>query len=395
MRRIAVGLLAAFLGACGGGDGIPAFTHFTSISIADLNDDQLLDLVTANVFIAGDPPHPSDVTVSLQQAGTPGVFAAGVDYPVGSDAQFVTTGDLNDDDLVDLLATSYRDDSLSWLEQSASAAGSFLPEAVLAVAHHPDGSVVADVDGDGWVDIVTSGQFVTLLLNTPGSPGLFTSGSTIDIGGFTASVAAGDVDGDGRIDLAVADPTNDAVVVLLQDPAPEMPGRYSTRDAYPAGHQPVEVELADLDGDAKLDLVVANLGTPSDPDSASVSVLIQDHDPAARGEFLAAVDHDTGARSQDVAVGDLDEDGRPDLAVANAGHLDDDGSVSILFQDTVAGVFLGAVEIAGISQPLAVAIGDLDSDGRNDIAMADGGAAVLFQETQRPGTFRPAVRIDR
>lgn len=388
-------VLGLLLGACGDGDGIPAFDHFTSIAIADLNDDHLPDLATANVAIAGAPPHPSHVTVSLQKPGSPGEFARGVDHAVGSDSQFVTAGDLNGDDLLDLLATNYGDGSLSWLEQIPAVPGSFLPEKVLAVALHPDGSVVADVDGDGVNDVVTSGRYVTLLINSPGSPGRFTSGGSIDVGGSIPSVTAGDIDGDGRMDLALADPTNDAVVVLIQDAPPAMPGRYSSRVAYPAGHQPFDVELADLDGDSKLDLVVANLGTPSDPDSASASVLIQSHDPVARGEFLAAVDHATGARSQDVAVGDLDGNGLPDLAVANAGHVDDDGSLSILFQDTAPGVFRQAVEIPGISQPLALAIGDLDSDGLNDIAMADGGATVLFQETQNPGTFRPAVWIDR
>jgi hypothetical protein len=61
--RIAVALLAVLVGTCCEDDGVPAFAHFTSITIADLNDDHLPDLVSANVFVAGDLPHPSHVTV--------------------------------------------------------------------------------------------------------------------------------------------------------------------------------------------------------------------------------------------------------------------------------------------------------------------------------------------
>jgi sorbitol-specific phosphotransferase system component IIA len=396
LRQLTVVITAALIVGCGsGGDVIPAFTMFTGIAIADLNGDTKLDVITSNVFIDGSPPHPGYVTVSLQQAATPGKFENGVDYPVGADPQFVAAADLNSDGRIDLLATNYNDNSLSLLEQSPVVAGVFIPVNTLAVASHPDISVVADINGDNVDDIVTSGWYLALLLNMPGSPGSFTDGGTINTNSYIPSVAAGDIDGDGRIDLVAADTTHGEVLVFFQDTAPAQPGTYSGMTTYRAGNQPVDVVLADLDGDAKLDIVVANLGTPSDPDTASVAVLIQDHNAAARGQYLAAVTYMAGARSQDVAVGDLNDDGLPDLAVANAGHLNDTGSLSILFQGAVPGVFTGSVNIAGIIQPLALAIGDLNADGFNDIAMADEGAVVLFQNMQAPGTFRFAVQIDR
>ena len=396
LRQLTAALAVVFLAACGGGGGgIPAFTLFTGIAIADLNGDTRPDLVTSNIYIDSSPPHLSHVTVSLQQTATPGAFGNGVDYPIGADSQFVAAGDLNNDGRIDLLATNYNDNSLSLLEQSLAIAGVFLPQTTLATAAHPDGCVLADINSDGVDDIVATGWYLALLLNTPGNPGSFTDGGTITTNAYLPSVTAGDIDGDGRIDLVAADPTNGTVLVFLQDAAPAQPGTYSGMTAYPAGDQPVDVELADVDGDLKPDLVAANLGTPSDPDTASVAVLIQDHNPGARGQFLAAVGYTTGARSGDVAVGDLNDDGLPDPAVANAGHLNDTGSVSILFQGAMPGVFLGAVNIPGISQPLGLAIGDLNADGLNDIAIADEGAAVLFQNTRVPGTFRPAVLIDR
>lgn len=382
--------------ASGGGDGdvIPAFTLYTGIVIADLNGDKKLDLATSNIFFGDSPPHPSHVSVSLQQTAILGVFESALDYPVGADSQFVVAGDLNNDGFIDLLATNYNDDSVSLLEQSQDNGGFFLPGRVVTVARRPDGCVLADINGDGLSDIVTTGSYLAILLNTLGSPGNFSVASTINTSTYLPSIGAGDIDGDGRVDLVTTDITNGTVLVLLQDAAPAPRGSYSSVTAYFAGDQPIDVELADVDGDLKLDLVVANLGAPSDPDTASVAILIQNHDPLARGEFLPAVAYTTDARSQDVAVGDLNNDRLLDIAVANAGHLNDTGSISILLQGSTPGVFLGADNITGINQPLALAIGDLNDDGFNDIAVADNGAVVIFQDTQNPGSFQPAVVID-
>lgn len=79
-----------------------------------------------------------------------------------------------------------------------------------------------------------------------------------------------------------------------------------------------------------------------------------------------------GARTQTVAIGDLNSDGKLDVATANAGHVDYTGSVSVLLQSTTPGVFLIAKNLSGISQPLSVAIDDANNDGLNDLAITDG-----------------------
>jgi hypothetical protein len=164
------------------------------------------------------------------------------------------------------------------------------------------------------------------------------------------------------------------------------PGGFSGAATYTTGPQPAAVAIADLDADGKADLAVANFGTPGDLSKANVSVLIQEHDPALRGTFQAAVNYQTGSGSGDVAVGDLNDDGKPDLAVAN------EGSLSVLLQSATPGVFLPR-ENLDAGQPLGVAIEDLDEDGLNDLAIADNGARVRFQDPAAPGSFLPAVLV--
>jgi len=109
---------------------------------------------------------------------------------------------------------------------------------------------------------------------------------------------------------------------------------------------------------------------------------------------LAATNYATGERSWSVSVGDLNGDGKADLAVANAGGLGNTGSVSVLFQNPGApGTFLPAVNRPGTSQPLGVIIADLNGDSLLDIALAAEGVRILFQIPGQPGTFQSPILV--
>jgi len=221
-------------------------------------------------------------------------------------------------------------------------------------------------------------------------------------GAFTASVAVGDVNGDGAPDIVATgydmSGNNGAVYVFLQDPNNR--GTFHAPVSFPAGAQPQSVKIARLGASGPPDLIVANLGPGQDgKGSAGVSVLM--HDPANLGGFLAPVTYTTPGSSIDVAVGtcpgpscsDLDGDGMPDLVVANLAP-GDTGSISVLLQDPAqAGTFHAATNYPAFGEPLSVAIGDLNGDGRRDIAVADGASAIVLMQSGAPGSFSPAVLV--
>ena len=159
-----------------------------------------------------------------------------------------------------------------------------------------------------------------------------------------------------------------------------------------AGFQPFNVAIADLNADGRLDLAIANHGTPDNPATASLSVLL--NNSASPGSFVAATNYATGDNSGSVAVGDLNGDGEPDLAVANAGSARQHwGSVSVFFQKPgTPGTFLSAVNRPGTSPPCVV-IADLNEDNLLDIALADEGVRILFQIPGQPGEFRSAILV--
>ena len=121
---------------------------------------------------------------------------------------------------------------------------------------------------------------------------------------YAISVAVGDFNGDGTLDVAVADAHvgADSVVVLLGNGN----GTLQTAQRYYVGSSQEAVAVGDFNGDGILDLVTAN-------DDGTVSVLVGNRD----GSFRAPVIHAVGAHPDAVAVGDFNGDGIPDLAVAN------------------------------------------------------------------------------
>jgi hypothetical protein len=257
---------------------------------------------------------------------------------------------------------------------------------------------VGDLNGDGLTDIVVAASFDTDATMIPPAPSVmvfhqispptpnavqFASPVTYTIGGEPQAVAVADLDGNGFADIAVAT-TADKVSVLLQTAA----GVIASAVDYATGVQPVAIKAADLDGDGKLDLLTANFGAAVNPGTQGLSVLIQG---ATAGTFLAPAHYATGFRSTALAVGDLNGDGKPDVAVACEGLPGDPGTVSVFLQTPPAaatpGVLLPAANYRGVWGPMGVAIADIDGDGHPDLVLADGDIVVRLNSATSPGTF--------
>jgi FG-GAP-like repeat/PASTA domain/FG-GAP repeat len=186
---------------------------------------------------------------------------------------------------------------------------------------------------------------------------------TYRTGTETTSVAIGDLNDDGKPDLAAANryagmPT---VSVLLN----RGDGSFGAKHDY-AGADPVWVTIGDLNGDGRPELAVANF------ELHSVSVFANNGD----GSFRKRPDYATGIGTRSVAIGDLNGDGRPDLATTDL----EANTVSVLVNNGVS--FGRRLAYATGSGPVQVAIGDLNGDGRGDAVTADyrgpGTASVLI-----------------
>src|SRR5205085_1187753 len=137
---------------------------------------------------------------------------------------------------------------------------SFLPPVNYAAGAHPTFVAVGDFNGDGTPDLVVAnygsyfspGDTVSVLLSN--GDGSFQSAGTFPAGSRPSSVAVGDFDGDGHLDLAVANEANDTVSVLLGNGD----GTFQTARNFPVGIRPQSVAVGDFDGDGHLDLAVAN-----------------------------------------------------------------------------------------------------------------------------------------
>ena len=168
--------------------------------------------------------------------------------------------------------------------------------------------------------------------------------------GSPSAIASGDLNGDGRADLVVAKSVGAAVSVLLAD------GHrgFAPHVDYATAASPIAVVVADLDGDHRPDVVTA------DADPKAVSVLLGRGD----GTLKPKADWGTGSGPVGVAAGDLNRDGRADLVTANRA-----GSVSVLL-NRGHGNFGSRADYAASGSPNSVTLADFDGDGFLDAAVA-------------------------
>ena len=198
-------------------------------------------------------------------------------------------------------------------------------------------------------------------------PPSFAAQATFAVGSNPISVAIGDLNGDGKPDLAVANRYSGTVSVLLNTALTGIAlPRSPPRAPSPSASIPWSVAIGDLNGDGKPDLAVANYG------SGIVSVLLNTTAPGSTtATFAAKRPSPSASGPRSVAIGDLNGDGKPDLAVANEAS----GTVSVLLNTTTPGSttasFAAQQTFAVGSAPKSVAIGDLNGDGKPDLAVAN------------------------
>jgi FG-GAP-like repeat/PASTA domain len=328
-----------------------------AVAIGDLNGDAKPELATAN----------STRTVSVLVNKGDGSFKARRKYPAGRGATSIAIGDLNGDGKLDL-ATGNYDNSVSVLLNRGD--GSFQAKRDYGVGRHPYSIAIRDLNSDSKQDIATANydaKSVSVLLNT--GDGSFRANRDYRTGSRPLSVAIGDLNSDGTPDLATANSYSKSVSVLLN----RGDGSFQARLDHRAGAWPLSVAIGDLNGDGKLDLATGN--------SKTVSVLLNKGD----GSFRAKRNYGSGGGG--VAIGDLNGDGTPDLVTAHpfVTYYSGTGAVSVLV-NRGDGRFRFRLDYATADiVPYSVAIGDLNGDGRPDLASAHPEAFSVSVLLNRPG----------
>jgi autotransporter-associated beta strand protein len=376
-NSVSAGSVSVLLGNGNGSFQLPQTVGAGSYAIAaipaDLNGDGSPDLAVVN-FGA------NNVSAFVNNCAPSFSFTNHGALTVGSFPASVVAADLNGDGRQDVVVANYNNGTVSAFLGQGN--GSFQASLNSLAGANPTALAVADVNGDGRPDLIVANSLgagtVSVLLGN--GNGTFGMPQPFAVGVYPAAVAVADVNGDGRQDLVVANHASYTVSVLLGNGN----GTFHAAQNFATGQDPLSVAVADVTGDGRPDLIVANFI------GYSVSVLLGN----GNGTFASAVNFSAGVRPVSVAVADVNGDGRPDLFVANDTSLQtfpySPGGVSVLLGNG-NGTFTPAQLFAAGAYPNAVAVADVNGDGRKDLVVANiGSNTVSVLLGNGDGTFQAA-----
>jgi hypothetical protein len=338
----------------------PTGVDLSAVGLADLNRDHKLDLVAVGSQSDGGG------TASVLFGTGDGSFAARADYAVGEHPSSFALADVSGDGKLDMVTANQEASSVSVLLGAGD--GTLVERTDYPTGNRLSSVAVADLNHDGRADIIGVGLGTAppkydyspnLLLGTGGGKFAAYVDCSADLNGAAGSLAVGDLDGDGQVDLVV---TAGGVKILRGK------GDERFEQEWPALAPGNSVVLADLNGDGSLDIVA----TSFEADHTSGDLYGQGQVAVSLGKgdgSFATRIYRTGFGAKSLALGDLDRDGKIDIVTANISsyRADVPNTVSVLY-GRGDGTFAPGVDFPAAAVSLAV--GDLDGDGRPDLATA-------------------------
>ncbi|HEY6803043.1 MAG TPA: FG-GAP-like repeat-containing protein [Pyrinomonadaceae bacterium] len=283
--------------------------------------------------------------------------------------QAMVVDDFNNDGKADVAVANAFQAEISILLGNGN--GTFASPIIVTAGLNILGIASADFNGDGKKDLVVGngrdvgGEVAVVLGDGTGHFGqqlqIFLQSGTPNT---VPSVATGDVNGDSKQDLVIVLTGfgSNFIYVMLGDGT----GHFSVLTNYTAGFgQHPSLNLTDLNGDNKLDLVFIN-------SDSTVATMLGD----ATGHFSTLNSFTVGNTPGAITIGDFSGDGKKDVAVANAGS----DNVTVLLGDGLGGLG-SATTIPDVGDdPQTIVNGDFDSDGTNDLIVISPipGTATLF-----------------
>ncbi len=326
----------------------------------------------------------------------PSAFSARTDVPAGSGPQFICNADLDGDGKADLVVangdsntvTIYHNNSIPGTI-SFSEVASF----TMGATGYPIGVAAGDLDGDGKPEIIISNyytQTLQFLLNasTPGHI-LMDSVLSVPSGNYILGASIADLNGDGKPEVVVACQGSNLLSVYTNS---STLGHISFSNEStilaPSGGSPFRVLVADLDGDGKPDLAAANTY------AGTVSAYLNTTPTGGTISFAPNVDFTTGNFPEGLAIADIDGDGKPDMIVAN----NNDNTLSLFHNTSTVGSVSFAPQLTVNSGYAAydLVVADFDGDGHPDIAVVDqySNTVSVHRNISTPGTIAISANVD-
>ena len=342
--------------------------HPNGIAIADFDGDGKPDIATANNYSINGQPASISILRNIA-AGATMAFAPKQDINNGVLTYALAAGDIDGDGKKDIVACSIVDLNISIFRNTSSSGSiSFAPAINYATSSGVHGIAIGDMNEDGKPDIAvtnSTSNSISLFRNM-GSVGSILFAAKVDFttGLFPEAIAMGDLDSDGKIDILVSNKFSNSLSVFRNTGTSGSISLSTKVDISTGGsNAPYGIAIGDLDGDSKQEAAVVI----TNGSGVSGTQLYRNTSTAGNISlnYSLTVTGVSGQTAYHPAIGDINGDGKPDIAMSNTGA----GLVMVYQNNSTTGTlaFGSGYGFPGRFGPYAIAIGDMNADNKPDL----------------------------